>query len=246
MEKGVEEVYRIFDFHGHFLPDMDDGCKTVEESVQVLRAAAEQGVSVMFATPHYYPKESVEQFLQRREYSFRQLNEYIKKHHPNDSFPKIILGAEVAYRQGISREPALEKLCLGNSKYLLLELPWTGWSNEMLREVRNISCAVGLVPIMAHINRYVCKENMAKIQELMQMDVLMQVNCECFESFSARRIFKKLVHSGNIHLLGSDCHNMTTRKPNMKTGISYLFKHRMYAQLDRVLDMSRMVYESAR
>ena len=67
----------ICDLHGHFLPGMDDGCKTPQESLQVLQSSYAKGVRRMFATPHYYPGEPVERFLERRAESVRILEEYI-------------------------------------------------------------------------------------------------------------------------------------------------------------------------
>lgn len=55
------------DLHSHILPGMDDGCKTAQQSIEALRLSYAQGVRAMFATPHYYPVESVESFLARRQ-----------------------------------------------------------------------------------------------------------------------------------------------------------------------------------
>lgn len=214
----------LFDFHGHFLPNMDDGCKNPAESLEVLRQSAVQGVRAMVATPHFFSsRESVDSFLTRRQASYDALLQ-AKASKPNDAFPEILLGAEVAYRPNISRLPDLEKLCMANSKYLLLELPWSDWTNEMMREIQNISVVRGLIPILAHLDRYMESANWKKIQELLHMDLLVQINAECFLSFSGRRIARKLLKYGSIDLLGSDCHNLTTRKPNLAEGCAALQK----------------------
>ena len=113
--------FEICDIHGHFLPGMDDGSASVAESMQMLEMAASQGISHMCATPHYYPVETVDEFLVRRNESFRQLARAMAA--SGKKLPKIRPGAEVAYRQGIGNADNLEKLCLGESNYLLLELP---------------------------------------------------------------------------------------------------------------------------
>ena len=101
----------ICDLHGHFLPGMDDGSGSVAESLQMLEMAAQQGIGQMFATPHYYPVETVDEFLQRREESAQQLTQAMEA--AGKVLPKVCLGAEVAYRQGIGNADNLEKLCLG-------------------------------------------------------------------------------------------------------------------------------------
>ena len=59
--------FALVDVHSHFLPGLDDGCRTVEESLSVLRAAREQGVARIAATPHYYSRVSVAAFLEKRQ-----------------------------------------------------------------------------------------------------------------------------------------------------------------------------------
>lgn len=214
----------LFDFHGHFLPNMDDGCKDPAESLEVLRQSAAQGVRAMVATPHFFSsRETVDSFLMRRQASYDALLQAMASK-PDVPYPEILLGAEVAYRPNISRLPDLEKLCIANSKYLLLELPWSDWTNEMMREIQNISVVRGLIPILAHLDRYMERANRQKIQELFRMDLLVQVNAECFLSFSGRCTARKLLRYGSIDLLGSDCHNLTSRKPNLEAGFTALQK----------------------
>ena len=96
----------ICDLHGHFLPGMDDGSRSVAESLQMLELAAEQGIGQMFATPHYYPVETVEEFLCRRHQAAQALMQAMEKH--AKPLPRIALGAEVAYRPGLGNAENLE------------------------------------------------------------------------------------------------------------------------------------------
>ena len=57
----------IIDFHSHILPGIDDGSRNVEESIALLRKEAEQGITHVIATPHFYPQhDTPERFLKRR------------------------------------------------------------------------------------------------------------------------------------------------------------------------------------
>ena len=57
----------IIDFHTHVLPGIDDGSCNVEESIALLRKEAEQGITHVIATPHFYPRyDTPEHFLERR------------------------------------------------------------------------------------------------------------------------------------------------------------------------------------
>lgn len=231
----------LYDIHGHFLPGMDDGCKTAEESLEVLRQAARQGVGVMFATPHYYPVESIETFLKRRAASAERLKQAMESR-PEEAFPKICLGAEVALRPGISADPMLEKLCLGGSRYLLAELPWRGWGSDILRELRNISAICGITPVLAHLERYVSMAGWHAVEQVLGLDVLVQVNAGSFLRFADRQAVKKILRRGGIHFLGSDCHNLTTRKPNMALAAAYMEKHGMAAILEDACAFGMQIY----
>ena len=58
---------KIIDFHSHILPGIDDGSESVEQSIAMLRMEAEQGITHVVATPHFYPRHDTPQrFLQRR------------------------------------------------------------------------------------------------------------------------------------------------------------------------------------
>ena len=58
----------MIDFHTHILPGLDDGAKTLDESIQLLKMEEEQGVDTIVLTPHYYhEREDLKSFLQRRQ-----------------------------------------------------------------------------------------------------------------------------------------------------------------------------------
>lgn len=232
------------DLHSHILPGMDDGCKTPEQSVEALRHSYAQGVRVIFATPHYYPVETVESFLARRQSAWETLQAEIKKQGATD-IPQIVLGAEVAYRPGISSTEGIEKLCLGSSNYLLLELPFRAWGKEELRQVSNFNCARGITPILAHYERYRSLQSRQMYVQMARQDVLIQKNAEAFSGFFGERRACREVKSGMIHLLGSDCHNLSSRKPNMNLATESLQRRGLQKELDRITKNSWEIFSLA-
>lgn len=229
----------LCDIHGHFLPGMDDGCKTVEEAVQVLKSSYAQGVRRMFATPHYYPVESIEKFLSRREKAYAALAEAIQD---EEDIPQICLGAEVAYRPGLGYVEGLEKLCLGSSRHLLLEMPFQRWNREIVRDVWNMCAVAGITPILAHLERYLDIVQKDILNQLLKMDVLVQMNAEFLTHPATRRTGRKMLQKGMVQFLGTDCHNMTDRAPNMGKAIEYLSKKRMTDQLKQICDLSNEIF----
>ena len=65
----------MIDFHSHILPGIDDGAKTVEESISMLKSSYEKGVRITVLTPHFYPKgqESLPPFIQKRQEAYELL-----------------------------------------------------------------------------------------------------------------------------------------------------------------------------
>ena len=238
-------MVQICDMHGHFLPGMDDGCKDVQEAVALLRYSYSTGVRMMFATPHYYPIESVEDFLRRRQESYDALQAYIAASGITD-IPQILLGAEVAYRQGIGNVEDLHKHCLGSSRYLLLELPFEKWSNTLLRDVSNICCARGITPVFAHIERYIPMQSADTLSRVLQLDGLVQINAGTLLKFPGNLRCKRLIRQGTAHLLGSDCHNMEARKPNLHLAQEKLRAWRMQESLEEMASLSCWIFQEAK
>lgn len=238
------EKNEIYDLHCHFLPGVDDGCKTAEEAIQVLIKSQEQGVTGIAATPHYYPRETVDQFLRRREKAFEELQILMKKN--KRSFPEICLGAEVYFHTGMIYEEQLKKLCYGESQYLLLEMPFSRWTSGVLREVYSIRSVKGITPVIAHLERYFKLAGREAIDELLNMDVIVQMNAEYVQGFWTRRRAKKMLESGMVQIIGSDCHNLTNRPPNMGSAIQFLIDSGMDHELNNMNRISSKIFREAR
>ncbi len=205
----------MIDFHSHILPGIDDGSQSTDESLEMLRALKAQGVDTVVATSHFYATHrSPESYLQRRNAAFETLKQVL-----TDDCPRIILGAEVLYFPGISRISSLESLCTEGTNLLLLEMPFTSWSESMIAEVNEMARSHRVQLIMAHIERYYFKQKVSVWDEFLSRGILMQSNADFFLPFWEGRKALKLLREGRIHLLGTDCHNMTDRRPRMDEAV---------------------------
>lgn len=201
----------MIDIHTHLLPQMDDGSKSLTESLAMLRALADQGVSRVAATPHFYPGETgPEEFLARRAASAARLEEGL-----NPELPRITLGAEVYYFEGIARAEAAEALRIQGTELLLLEMPFRAWTARMVDEVLDLNARRGVRVLLAHIERYLRFQKGEVWDVLEAAGVLFQSNASFFLDWKTRRRALRMLKAGRIHLLGSDCHNMTTRPPRL-------------------------------
>lgn len=239
----MDDKIDYFDLHCHILPEMDDGSRSQEESVQMLRLSAEQGAAGMIATPHYYPKETVEQFLARRQHSFDRLCDAMAQ--VQGPLPDVCLGAEVAYHSGLIYEEHLDSLCMGNSCYLLLELPFSKWAPSVLRDVQALRGARGVIPIIAHVERYWKMQDAGTLDSLLNMDVLIQMNGEAILDPHSRRLAKKLLKDGTIQVMGSDCHNVDRRPPNLGPALQSLWQGKLAERRREILQQNRKIFVAA-
>ena len=214
----------MIDFHSHILPEMDDGSQSPEESVQMLESCREQGIDCVILTPHFYAnRDNPEHFLEKRARSFDKLRLAMQE----KESPILIQVAEVEYFEGITAMQQLDDMRIGNSKGLLIEMPFRPWSKRMISDIIEIHNRRNFRVVLAHIERYMKMQDPETLVSLIQAGIRMQSNASFFTDghFTARRALKAF-DQGFIHLLGSDCHNMTTRKPNLRGACEYLVKKR--------------------
>lgn len=210
----------VLDFHSHILPQMDDGSDSAQTSCAMLSEAWRQGVRAMVATPHFYPEnEAPAAFLKRRTEAVKRL---LAGGYDTTCHPTVYIGAEVAYYPGIARSEALEQLCIVGTRVLLIEMPFTPWTQTMIDEIVSIRSVRALIPVLAHVDRYddACRRNMP--EQLAERGIMMQINAECFDRMMPRRRALRWLHNGVVQLIGSDCHNMGGRPPSMPVAFSHL------------------------
>ena len=205
----------MIDFHSHILSGVDDGPETVEQSLAILRSSFLQGVNTVISTSHFYANEEYpEDFLKRRNTAAQQLEEAML--FSVDVYPKVVLGAEVLFFPGISEAEGIDRFCIGNSKSILIEPPMAPWSEDMLDEIVQLGRNFDLIPIIAHVDRYMnMRQDPALIDRVLKKGLVVQVNGSYFLNPKTQKAAFANLKAGKIHLIGSDCHNLESRPPNL-------------------------------
>lgn len=206
----------MIDFHCHILPNMDDGAESIATSLAMLRHSFLQGVDVMVSTSHFYGNEEYPQrFLVRRTEAWRRLQDAMLLQ--PEVFPYIVLGAEVLYFPGISEAEELELLRIGDSRCILIEPPMAKWSDAMLDDIVCMGENLGLQPVIAHVDRFMkYLRDESLITRVWERQMLVQVNADYFLDPVAAKSAMRNLRRGYIHLIGSDCHNLDSRAPNLE------------------------------
>lgn len=206
----------IFDFHTHILPGIDDGSRSVGESLALIEELTCQGAKGIAATPHFYAQHMMpEDFFARRQAACELLLPYL-----SEDAPEIRPGAEVLYFEGIHRYEHLERFCLHGSSLLLVEMPMQEWTSRMVSALLEINRRGDMVVLLAHIERYLPYHNKKALEQMLENGVLMQASTDFVIDKPAKAV--KMLKQGRIHFLGTDCHNMDSRRPNMKQALEII------------------------
>ncbi len=210
------------DFHTHILPNIDDGSNCEKDSYEMLKIEQLNRVKQVIATPHFYPDQlSPHKFTNRRKNSYDRLMTYISGQNVQN-VPDIVLGAEVLLALDTAYMKDLRLLAIENTDYILIELPYMHWKEWVYESIERIRVVHGLIPIIAHVERYISFGNdLEDIYNMMIMPgVLAQVNIESILAFKTRTLCKKLIRNNMAHVIGSDAHRI---KHLQKLDITYKY-----------------------
>lgn len=208
------------DLHTHILPGIDDGARTCEISRRLLAELKEEGVNKVVFTPHFYWRSNtISHFLESRAAAFARLQEAGV---PEEM--EFHLGAEAEFNEMHINPAALSPLAIDNGKYILLELPFSvDWQKDLFDNLTNFINVTGMTPIIAHAERYpAAQKKPAYIAELLDMGCLIQVNSHAIVRAEAGSLVTALFDHGQVQCLGSDCHNLTSRRPHYAAAVNVL------------------------
>lgn len=227
----------MIDFHAHLLPGIDDGSDSVATSLAMLQEWRRQGISRICATPHFYADANRPgRFLQRRQDAWESLRIAMEE---AGIAAHIRLGAEVLYFSGIGSADGMDGLCLAGTSLLLLEMPFMPWSQRMLDEVAELSSR-GITPVAAHLERYFSFQSKKIMRRFMDLDILIQVNASFFLERSTQKQALKMLNEGSVHFLGSDAHNLSSRKPDLGQAIDLIRDRLGEEPLERLAHWERV------
>ena len=116
-------------------------------------------------------------------------------------------------------ERDLEPLCIRDTRTLMLEMPFTDWTDLQVETVEALVLDRRYDVVLVHPERFCfSKSNKHKLKQLAQLPIGLQVNAGSLLRWGTRRLALDLLQMAHMPLLGSDCHNLTSRPPNLKEG----------------------------
>lgn len=200
----------MIDFHSHIIPEIDDGSRSIEETMLLIKEAEKAGFTKIISTSHY-----VENQYEFEEASRTKFLEVIKMGSNNLGVNmEFYLGSEIYASYDIVELLKEHKAStINNTNYILFELPM----RDELPNLKNIIYNLlgnGYRPIIAHPERYqYVKDNPNWLIEYIELGVMFQSNYASLIGLygkEAQRTVKQLIKSNMIHFLGSDVHRANT------------------------------------
>ncbi|MDU6264249.1 MAG: CpsB/CapC family capsule biosynthesis tyrosine phosphatase [Anaerocolumna aminovalerica] len=193
----------MIDLHTHILPGIDDGARSITEAVEMTKSLLDQNINKAVCTPHFNPMQvSLQEFINKRTAAMSLMNE---------AKVALISGSETMLHTYLFHYPDLSELCIGNTKYLLIELPYSKKKDGIYETIEKLISFYNTIPVIAHIERYdLAYRNIKKLRE---MGCVIQLNTTSLIEKKRRNQAVRYLKDGLIDVLGSDCHNMSNRPP---------------------------------
>ena len=204
----VDHLAGFIDIHNHILPGIDDGAKTVDESIELIKGFGEFGVTNFICTPHimhnYY--DNTPKTIKK---SFKKLKKELNKRNIDDV--RIAYAAEHMIDDNFENILEKRKFLSLNSNHILIEMSYLQPSINFevaKKKIRNKQ----LFPVFAHPERYMYLHgNFSTYNRFKEQEILFQLNMLSLSGYygaDIQKIALKLLENGMYDFIGSDVHNL--------------------------------------
>ena len=213
------------DIHCHVLPGVDDGSRSYEESLEMLRIMYDEGIGTVILTPHYHGGH-VEPSIE----VIRSRFEKLKKAAAADETlrcMKLYTGCEVFYFPSVVEWLAEGRVAtMAGSDYVLLEFGYS-MDKRMIADGVNTVVSCGYRPIIAHIERYrKLVGDLRAVDEMIERGAYIQINSEALsEKHKIRSFATKMLKRDMVHFIATDAHDTKHRPPYLWNEAEYITKH---------------------
>ncbi len=201
----------MIDTHTHILYGIDDGSRSLEESISMLRNLSALGFTKIIATPHYIENSEFIAGNKQKKALLKELKEKINE----ENIPlELYLGNEIFIQDNIIEKIYNQEIyTLNNTSFMLIELPLLtkfDFTEDLFFELRK----KGVQIVLAHPERYVMfQQNLKLVNSFIEMGCLLQGNIDCLSGKygkEAKKTFIKLLEKRKYFVLASDIHHAKT------------------------------------
>ncbi len=207
------------DIHSHVLAEVDDGARSLEESVEMCRLSARDGVGVIVATPHAHDSVHKTHDSASLKQKVEELNLRL------GGTPTVVLGCELRFNHDLVNQVCQHRNAptIAGGPYVLVEFPHSvvpPYSERPLFDLLNNN----IRPVIAHPERNLMLiDEPERFYQLVEMGVLGQADTGSFTGQFGKKVQRAarvMLEHGLLHIIASDCHNTRNRLPGLSKAIS--------------------------
>ncbi|GAB6168259.1 exopolysaccharide biosynthesis protein [Clostridium carnis] len=222
----------MVDIHSHLIWDIDDGSKSKEMTLNMLKIAVESGTKKIVSTPHYIQGHYEVPYNEVKK-RIEELKGIAKK---NNLDIEIYQGQEVYYTSNILENYENGYIgTINNSRYMLIEFNMKNFSiSDVVENLYELKLK-GIVPVIAHPERYhIFKDKPTLINQFIKEGFLFQLNTGSITGdfgSEVKKVAEIFIKNKIYNFIGSDAHRDEKRIPNMINGLEVIKKiDRKYAR----------------
>ncbi|MGH2905864.1 MAG: tyrosine-protein phosphatase [Solirubrobacterales bacterium] len=207
----------MIDLHIHLLPGIDDGPATIDESLLLARAEADEGVTALTVTPHV-----TENHPTTPQQMFTGLSELRAAVAAAGIELEVRGGAEIALDriERLSDQDLRDFTLAGNQRYVLVECPYAAWPMELELHIGRLA-QLGIRPLLAHPERSAgvqSDEGLERLELAVDRGLLVQITAGSLSGRhgdTPKRTARTLVERELVHVIASDAHSHDQRPPRL-------------------------------
>jgi len=209
----------VIDIHSHILPGIDDGSKSMEDTMKMLRLTEEDGVETIVATPHFYRG-----YYERSYKDVLELVNNVRHSASEENIAVNIVSAQEVFldRHTVENFKSGKIGCVEGTNYMLVELPMVNVPKNALDIIYELEIR-GVHPILAHPERYTyIIDTPSKINEFINEKCLLQINTGSILGIFGKKVKKTaefLISSGVCSFIASDSHSTGGRCPGISKAL---------------------------
>lgn len=225
----------MIDIHNHLIYGVDDGSRSIEDSIKVLDDLSKCGITDVILTPHYIPETK---YVNSKIDNIKRMERLKKELKSNNININLYIGNEIYIDKNlIDYFKSNEMSTLNNTEYALIELPMSG-NYPDYQDILSYLIEIGFKVVLAHPERYTSiQKNFDLLYELQDIGVLFQCNIDSILGYygkEAKKVIKRMLKEKLISFIGTDIHNSKDDYSFIDKSIS---KFKKYLNSDEIEDI---------
>lgn len=197
----------MIDMHSHILYDVDDGCKSIQDSIAIIRKMKKIGFDKIVLTPHYIKGSNYVCDNDTKKQRLNLINQLLKE---NEIDVELILGNEVYINDEIDDLIMSKQIfTINKTRYILIELPLYNKINNVEDIIYELKLR-GYLPIIAHPERYLYfQQNKQELKKIYESGVYFQCNYGSVigqYGKDAMNLVTYLLENNMVSFMGTDIH----------------------------------------